>query len=120
MAFGPTVLEAGNYDLFEFAWVTSPDPAGFVSIWSCGGESNYLNYCNRKVTNLLDQTNSQLDPAKRSALFRQADARMATDLPSIPLYATPAILIYKSNISGMTNNPSSTGPTWNMYDWKWK
>ena len=27
VAFGPTVLEAGNYDLFEFAWVTSPDPA---------------------------------------------------------------------------------------------
>ena len=120
VAFGPTVLEAGNYDLFEFAWVTSPDPAGFESIWSCGCESNYLNYCNRKVTNLLDQTNSQLDPAKRSALFQQADARMANDLPSIPLYATPAILIYKSNISGMTNNPSSTGPTWNMYDWKWK
>jgi peptide/nickel transport system substrate-binding protein len=119
VAFGPTVLEAGNYDLFEFAWVTSPDPAGFVSIWSCGGESNYLNYCNQKATTLLKATNTQLDPAKRSALFQQADKLMAKDLPSIPLYATPAVLVYKKGISNMTNNPSSTGPTWNIYAWKW-
>ena len=92
VAFGPTVLEAGNYDLFEFGWSTLSDPAGFVPIWSCGGASNYLNYCNRKVTTLLDQTGSQLDTAKRLRLFRRADVLMAKDLPSIPLYATPAIL----------------------------
>jgi len=119
--FGPTMAAAGNYDLLEFAWSTSsPDPAGFVPIWSCGGASNYLNYCNRKVTNLLEQSNSQLDATKRSQLFRQADALMAGDLPSIPLYALPSILIYNTRIQGMTNNPSLFGPTWNIYAWKWK
>lgn len=120
VAFGPTVLQAGNYDLFEFGWSTLSDPAGFVPIWSCGGASNYLNYCNRKVTTLLDQTNSQLDPVKRSRLFQRADVLLAKDLPSIPLYATPVILVHESTISGMTNNPSTAGPTWNIYSWKWK
>jgi peptide/nickel transport system substrate-binding protein len=119
VAFGPTVLEAGNYDLFEFAWVTTPDPAGFVPTWSCGGGSNYLNYCDRKVTALLNKTKSELDPTKRGKLFQQADVLMAKDLPAVPLYATPAILVYKKGIANLTNNPSSVGPTWNIENWKW-
>ena len=119
VVFGPTVLEAGNYDMFEFAWVTSPDPAGFVPIWGCKGASNYLNYCNNKATALLKASNSELDPVKRGADFQKANALMAKDLPSIPLYATPAVLVYKKGISGLTNNPSLTGPTWNIYAWKW-
>jgi peptide/nickel transport system substrate-binding protein len=119
VAFGPTVLSASNYDMFEFAWVTSPDPAGFVSIWGCGGESNYLTYCNRKATALLDASNSELNPAKRAQLFQKADVLMSNDVPTIPLYAAPTILVYKKAISGMKNNPASIGFSWNMEDWKW-
>jgi peptide/nickel transport system substrate-binding protein len=120
VAFGPTVLAASNYDMFEFAWVTSPDPGAFVSIWSCGGESNYLQYCNRKASSLMQASDSELDPVKRDALFRQADAIMSKDVPTIPLYAAPSIFIYKSSIQGMVNNPSTTGVVWNIEDWKWK
>ena len=59
----------------------SPDPAGFVPTWGCGGLSNYLNYCNRKATKLLDASQTELDPAKRAALFQQADALMSNDVP---------------------------------------
>jgi peptide/nickel transport system substrate-binding protein len=119
VVFGPTVLEAGNYDLFEFAWATTPDPAGFVPIWSCNGTANYLDYCDRKVTKLLKASNSELDSAKRAKLFQQADALMARDLPAIPLYSAPAILVYKKGIANLTNNPSVAGPMWNIYAWKW-
>ncbi len=119
VAFGPTVLAASNYDMFEFAWVTTPDPGGFVSIWGCGGEANYLQYCNRRATNLLDASKSELNRAKRMALFKKADAIMAKDVPTIPLYASPSILIYKKAISGMLNNPSLVGFSWNIEDWKW-
>ena len=50
VVFGPTGIPSSNYDLANFAWVTSPDPAGFVPTWGCGGESNYLQYCNRAAT----------------------------------------------------------------------
>ena len=120
VVFGPTGVPSGNYDLANFAWVTLPDPAGFVPTWSCGGLSNYLNYCNRHATKLLDASQTELDPAKRAALFQQADALMANDVPSIPLYSRPNPLIYKSGISGMKNNPSQIGFTWNVEDWKWK
>jgi peptide/nickel transport system substrate-binding protein len=120
VVFGPTGVPSGNYDLANFAWVTLPDPAGFVPTWSCGGLSNYLNYCNRKATKLLEASQTELDPAKRAALFQQADALIANDVPSIPLYARPNPLIFKSGISGMKNNPSQVGFTWNVEDWKWK
>ena len=94
VVFGPTGIPSSNYDLANFAWVTSPDPAGFVPTWGCGGESNYLQYCNRAATKLMEASNSELDPAKRQALFAQADALMANDVPTDPavLAAEPAHL----------------------------
>ena len=120
VVFGPTGIPSSNYDLANFAWVTAADPAGFVSDWSCGGLQNYLNYCNRKATKLMQASDSELDPAKRAALFQQADAMMANDVPSIPLYARPNPLIWKSAVTGMKNNPSNIGFSWNIEEWGWK
>jgi peptide/nickel transport system substrate-binding protein len=120
VVFGPTGIPSSNYDLANFAWVTSPDPSGFVSIWGCGGESNYMQYCNRAATRLLEASDSELDPAKRSALFAKADTYFANDIPTIPLYSRPNPLIYKTAISGMKNNPASIGFGWNAEEWFWK
>jgi len=120
VVFGPTGIPSSNYDLAGFAWVTTADPAGFVPIWGCGGLTNYLTYCNRAATKLLDKSNSELDPEKRALLFQQADKMMANDVPSIPLYARPNPLVWKSSVLGMKNNPSNIGFTWNIEDWGWK
>jgi peptide/nickel transport system substrate-binding protein len=120
VVFGPTGIPSSNYDLANFAWVTSPDPSGYVPIWGCGGESNYMTYCNRKATALLEASNHELDPAKRMKEFQQADALMANDIPTIPLYSRPNPLIWKSDVLGMKNNASLTGFAWNMEDWHWK
>src|SRR6476619_5025862 len=50
-----------NYDLALFAWVGSPDPAGSVEIWKCHGAQNYMEYCNRKVSSLLEKSDVQLN-----------------------------------------------------------
>jgi peptide/nickel transport system substrate-binding protein len=120
VVFGPTGIPSGNYDLANFAWVTSPDPAGFVPIWGCGGESNYMNYCNRSATALLEKSNVTLDPAARAKLFAQADAKFANDIPTIPMYSRPNPLIWKSDLLGLKNNASLTGFAWNLEQWHWK
>jgi peptide/nickel transport system substrate-binding protein len=120
VVFGPTGIPSSNYDLANFAWVTSPDPSGFVPTWGCGGESNYMQYCNRTATKALEASNSELDPAKRAALFQKADALLANDIPSIPLYSRPNPLIWKSGLLGLKNNASLTGFVWNMEQWHWK
>jgi peptide/nickel transport system substrate-binding protein len=118
VVFGPTGIPSSNYDLANFAWVTSPDPAGFVPTWGCGGESNYMQYCNRAATRMLEASNSELNPAKRAALFQKADALFANDIPTIPMYSRPNPLIWKSGIVGMKNNASLTGFAWNAQDWQ--
>jgi peptide/nickel transport system substrate-binding protein len=118
--FGPSGIPSSNYDLADFAWVTSPDPAGFVPIWGCGGQANYMQYCNRRATQLLELSDNELDPKKRASYFQRADKLFAADVPSIPLYSRPNPLVWKTGIRGMRNNPSLTGFAWNIEQWRWR
>jgi peptide/nickel transport system substrate-binding protein len=118
---GPQSNSAGNWDMSEYAWVTSPDPAALSVPWlACKKPSNNMTYCNKKVTSLLNKTDVTLNAKKRTALFNQADAIMAKEVPSIPLYAVPVILVNKNGVKNMgAPNPTSYGPTWNGHLWKY-
>jgi peptide/nickel transport system substrate-binding protein len=115
---GPQSLSSGNFDMAEYAWVTSPDSSFSVPWLGCGKPSNNMTYCNRKVSKLLNQTDVTLNAKKRAALFNQANAQMAIDVPSIPLYAVPVIQVSKSAVKALGSpNPTFFGPTWNAYAW---
>jgi peptide/nickel transport system substrate-binding protein len=120
VVFSPTGIPSANYDLANFAWTTAPDPASFVQMWSCGGESNFTRYCSSAASNDLAAAGMELDPAKRRALFQHADALLARDLPSIPLYSRPNPLIWRSAVVGLKNNPSPAGFAWNAETWHWR
>lgn len=117
VVFGNKVLVQGNYDLFMFAWVGSPDPGGSVEIWKCEGSQNFTGYCNDEVTQLLEDSDLALDNAERASLLNQADALMAEDIPTVPLYQKPTFLAYHNYVHGMQDNPTQDGPTWNSEDW---
>jgi peptide/nickel transport system substrate-binding protein len=116
-----------DFDLAEFAWLGGPDPSGFDAIYQCQnnalnlGGSNYKLYCNKTVDALIKAGDSELNPTKRTADFQKAAAIIADDVPIVPLYAPPSILVYKSAIKGMenSNNPTLLGPTWNIEQWHW-
>jgi peptide/nickel transport system substrate-binding protein len=104
----------------EYAWVTSPDPSQFTTWLECanrGGESNHMTYCNNKVTNLLKKGDKTAAPKARTKAYNAADVIMSNEVPVIPLYAQPSILVHKASVKGMVNNPSSIGPTWNAENW---
>lgn len=112
-----SVLPTGEWDLFLFTWIGSPDPGGSVEIHKCKGDQNYNAYCNAKASAALVQSQATVDPVKRTALLNQADALMAKDLPTLPLFARPGFLIHKSSVGGVLKNPTSEGPTWNSEVW---
>jgi peptide/nickel transport system substrate-binding protein len=117
--FGADGAPGSNYDLTEFAWGGAVDPGGFISIWGCGGGENWLNYCDKKASADLNATKTQLNVKKRNADFIAADKIMSNDVPAIPLYALPSIIVYKKAIKGMVDNPAA-GFTWNIEHWSWK
>jgi ABC-type transport system substrate-binding protein len=51
-----------------------------------GGSQNHVGYSNPKFDALCDAADTEQDPAKRSALYRQAARIAADDVPVIPLY----------------------------------
>lgn len=112
-----SVLPTGDWDLFLFTWIGSPDPGGSVEIHKCKGDQNYNAYCNAKASKLLDLSQNTVDPAKRTALLNEADRLMAKDLPTLPLFARPGFLIHKSSVGNVLKNPTSEGPTWNSELW---
>ncbi len=119
---GPDSITSGNFDVAEYAWVTSPDPSAFSSWLECaknGGDSNYMTFCDKTVTTWLHQADRTVNAKARAALLNKADKRMSTDIPVIPLYSQPVILVHKSSVKGMgaSNNPANIGPTWNAEDW---
>lgn len=118
--FSATGIPSANYDLASFAWASAPDPAAFVQIWSCGGQSNFTRYCSSAASNDLLAASTEVDPRRRTALFQQADALLARDLPSIPLYAQPNPLIWRSTVAGLKNNPWPAGFAWNAEFWRWR
>jgi peptide/nickel transport system substrate-binding protein len=106
-----------NYQVALFAWVGTGDPIGQIDIYGCGGESNWKGYCSNKVTSLLRQSDSELDPQKRINLVNQADQIMALNVPTLPLYQKPTYFAFKSKLHGARDNPTLQGPTDNMEDW---
>jgi ABC-type transport system substrate-binding protein len=118
--FGPTGIPGGDFDIAEFAEITTGDPSDWYDLWRCGGAANYTGYCSVKASKLMQEGNSELDPAQRVKDYQAADVLMAAAVPNFPFYQRPVPLIYKSGIAGMKDNPGTGGPFWNIEDWKWK
>jgi peptide/nickel transport system substrate-binding protein len=126
--FFPAVSDQ-NYDIALFAWVGTGDPAGQVDIYGCGepksadnptgaGGSNWKAYCNARVTALFKASDAQLNPKLRTKENNQADAILANDAISIPLYQKPTYFVYKTKVKGLKDNPTLQGPTWNTEGWR--
>ena len=122
-------ISNSKYDLALFAWVGTGDPAGQVDIYGCGdpktadnplgiGGSNWKNYCNAKVTADLKGSDAALNPKARIRLVNAADAQLAKDVPTIPLYQKPTYFVFKTKLKGLVDNPTLQGPTWNTESWK--
>jgi peptide/nickel transport system substrate-binding protein len=118
--FGPNGVPSGDFDIAEFAQITTGDPGDWYDAYRCAGNGNYTGFCSHKVDQLLKSGNAELDPAKRAADFQAADKLMSTTDPIFPMYQRPTPLIHKADLLGMVNNPAIVGVFWNIENWHWK
>ena len=118
--FGPAgtvfgqVLPSGDWDIFMFTWLggTTSSATSF-GLYGCGGDQNYMNYCNKKASDMLKTAQFTPDPAKRAPILNAAEKLMAQDVMSIPMYVRPGFLINSTNVKGPVKNPTQQGSTWN-------
>ncbi|HXY93478.1 MAG TPA: peptide ABC transporter substrate-binding protein [Acidimicrobiia bacterium] len=131
-----TKIVGFDYQTILFAWVGSPDPYSNNVIWLSGAipqkcsprlaraqECDYsgLNYTKLRdpaLDEILNATDREPDAAKRAALYNQADVQLAqNDVTTIPLFQKPTQLGYRNTITGVRDNPTVDGFTWNIEDW---
>jgi ABC-type transport system substrate-binding protein len=77
----------GHFDLAVGAIVsTLLDPSDYFNAWyRTGGPQNYSFWHNEKFDALVPEIDKEVDPAKRLALVRQAEAIMEEDPPVLPV-----------------------------------
>jgi ABC-type transport system substrate-binding protein len=123
--FGPSgtvfgqVLPSGDWDIFMFTWLGGPtSSATSFSLYGCGGDQNYMNYCNKKASALLQKAQFTPDPAARAKLLNEAESKyLSTDVMSVPMYVRPGFLINSTSVKGPVLNPTQQGSTWNAQGW---
>lgn len=116
--------DADSWQIFNFAWVGSPDPFGGNTLYYCEGEAasgfgdlNNLRYCNEEVDALVKSTDAMVDPVERAATYNAADKIWLENAAQIPLYQKPTFFAWYEDIVGPRDNATQAGPMWNVETW---
>ena len=105
-----TTLPSGDWDLIMFTYVQDPTSKNISNdTYGCGGSQNYGNYCDRKVSAMLNKAAITLDAAQREKLLNDAEAIDGQEVPSIPMYARPIYVIRANGVNGPVVNPTQEG-----------
>jgi peptide/nickel transport system substrate-binding protein len=113
-------VRGGKYQTALFAWSgTTTDPSDEVPLYACKGVSNYLAYCSQEATAAYTASQTELNERRRTLDVNAADAILANDVPSLPLFQRPDFVAHSTAVHGIVANAALAGPTWNLEDW-WK
>ena len=90
----PALIEAvrhpGIVPLFLLGWEADfPDPSNFLTVLlhsRSRDTNNNTFYSNPEVDRILDEADPLLDPARRFALFHEAEVKIMQDAPWVPLF----------------------------------
>jgi peptide/nickel transport system substrate-binding protein len=120
-------LTARQFDIAEFAWVSSYDPGNdaLYNMASAGVPSksngfqggNYGNYKNPRSDQLLHQMESSIEPGFRRIALKEAQTIWQSDLPVLPLLLRPVTTARSSRLNGFRPTPAASGETWNIEQW---
>jgi len=117
-----TIGPKGEFDLIEFAWVSTPFASGNQSIYCsftntsvCG--SNWNHYANPTVDSLFDKALTTLDPTKAAAIYNKIDGLLWKDMATLPLFQQPQLFGWSSKFGNVFPNTSSVGIPWNAQQW---
>lgn len=119
--FGQTVTRRKFTGLAFYAWSLSPEnpPQQILRSEAVPTEangwsgSNYMNWRNPEMDQLIEAVANELDPAKRKAIWARMHQIYATELPVLPLFFRPEVFVTPKWLKGM----KATGH--NIYSTTW-
>jgi peptide/nickel transport system substrate-binding protein len=123
----PQALVSRQFDIAEFAWVSSYDP-GSDALYNTHSSNipaksngyrggNYGDYKNPRSDQLLDQLQISLDPGFRRIALVEAQSIWQADLPVLPLLLRPITTATTPGLANFRPTPATVGETWNIEQW---
>jgi peptide/nickel transport system substrate-binding protein len=78
---------------------------------------NYPAYRNAEVTRLLDEVDRSVDAAVRKDKLGAVQRALRKDLPAIPMYFRPAVIVVRKGVTGLKPTGTLTPLAWNAAEW---
>lgn len=100
-------LGARAYPAFELSWIADyPDPENFLAVlFGNGSAENHTGYSNPAFDKLLADAAIERDPARRRALYLEAQRIILADAVIIPCYHSIDYTLVKPYVKGLTITP---------------
>jgi len=100
-----------NYDLSLMNWTfsmqTDPDSTEY---FTPGGNNNWINWTNPKMTELLEKGVTILDPEKRYEVYSQAQKIFAEEVPFLYIQFWSNVLFISKKVQGVPDRSEVTWP----------
>lgn len=96
-------LHRNRLQAYTLGWNADyPDPHTFVDVlFRTGSSINNTNYSNSEVDSLLEQANTESDPARRVELYQNAEQMIVDDAAWLPLWwGVEGLALVKPKIKG--------------------
>jgi peptide/nickel transport system substrate-binding protein len=119
-----TVLPQGDFDLAVLPVDAGAYPSAIAGVFSTSPaitagttSQDYSGFDDPKIDALFVQAVQQLAPPQAQAIYGQIDQDLWTDMPTLPLFAEPTVLVSSASVSGVRDDPGGLGPLWNARSW---
>jgi peptide/nickel transport system substrate-binding protein len=123
-------LPAGDYDLAMYISTASPDPS-VTAIMHCDQVPSAANqnqgqnsvfWCNEQASALMDQSDAEVDEAKRADLIHQIGQYLVDDAVMVPLFQFPNVAAWRTDrIAG--DAPAADAGNYRAFNhssWAWE
>jgi oligopeptide transport system substrate-binding protein len=104
--FKAEVLGKRPQAMYRSSWYADfPDPDNFLfTLFHSRSTNNYANYSNPEVDQLLEQAQREIDYFKRLQLYRQAEALIVADAPTVNLVYYTFEHLFQPYVKGIELN----------------
>ena len=101
-----------EYDIARAAWIGDyTDPNTFMDMWVTGGGNNRAGWSNERYDGLIRRAGLEADPAKRMALFREAETILVEqEMPILPIYYFVTTEMFRPSVKGIHQNVRGMHP----------
>ena len=104
-------VEQSKFDVARRGWVGEYyDPIAFLGLFSTETRSRASGWSSEEFEKLLIEARSELDPAKRKKILAEAEEKLLSDAPAVPIFHYVAHNYVKSFVKGVHPNARDIHP----------